>query len=70
MANSKAAELRAIWETIDQKGKPDGPTAEPDLGSLTVLRYGIEMSEWTAEFFDRAAEDLERLNSGVGTGGR
>ncbi len=71
VSRTKAAELRAIWETIDQKGKPDGPTAEPDLGSLTVLRYGIEMSEWTAEFFDRAAEDLERLNSGaVATGGR
>ena len=24
-----------------------------------VLRYGIEMSEWTAEWFERAAEDLE-----------
>ena len=40
-------------------------------GSLTVLRYGIEMNEWTAEWFERAAEDLERMNAGaVATGGR
>jgi hypothetical protein len=33
--------------------------AEPDAGSLTVLRYGIEASEWAAEWFERAAEELE-----------
>ncbi len=70
ISRQKADELRAIWETIDQKGEPDGPTAKPDLGSLTVLRYGIEMSEWTAEFFERAAEDLERLKSGAVATGR
>ena len=70
ISRQKADELRAIWETVDQKGEPDGPTAEPDLGSLTVLRYGIEMSEWTAEFFERAAEDLERLKSGAVATGR
>ena len=71
VSRKKAAELRAIRETVDRKGEPDGPVAEPDLGSLTVLRYGIEASEWAAEFFERAAEDLERLKSGaVATGGR
>ena len=71
VSRTKAAELRAIWETVDRKGEPDGPAAEPDLGSLTVLRYGIEASEWAAEFFERAAEDLERMKSGaVATGGR
>jgi len=39
---------------------------------MTVLRYGIEMSEWTAAFFERAADDLERVRSGAvaATGGR
>ena len=70
-SRAKAAELRAIWETVDAEGEPDGPPVEPDLGSLTVLRYGIEMSEWAAEFFERAAQDLERVKSGaVATGGR
>jgi PadR family transcriptional regulator, regulatory protein AphA len=58
ISRAKAAELRAIWDMVDE-GQPDGPEAEPDIGSLTVLRYGIEMSEWTAEWFERAAEDLE-----------
>ncbi len=60
MARAKAAELRAIWDAVDEEGQPEGPDAEPDIGSLTVLRYGIESSEWTAEWFERAAEDLER----------
>ena len=71
VSRKKAAELHAIWETVDRKGEPDGPAAEPDLGSLTVLRYGIEASEWAAEFFEGAAKDLERLKSGaVATEGR
>jgi hypothetical protein len=42
------------------------------MGSLTVLRYGIEMSEWAAEWFERAAEDLERVKARADTasGGR
>jgi DNA-binding PadR family transcriptional regulator len=71
ISRAKAAQLRAIWEAVDQAGKPEGPAVEPDIGSLTVLRYGIEASEWAAEFFDRAAEDLERATSGaVVAGGR
>jgi DNA-binding PadR family transcriptional regulator len=60
----KAAELRAIAERIDEAGQPAGPEARPDGGSLTVLRYGIEMSEWTAEWFERAAEELQRETTG------
>jgi PadR family transcriptional regulator AphA len=63
ISREKAAELRAIWEVVDEAGKPDGPDSEPDIGSLTVLRYGIEASEWTAEWFERAAEDLERVGT-------
>jgi DNA-binding PadR family transcriptional regulator len=72
ISRAKAAELRTIWDTVDEAGKPDGPDSEPDLGSMTVLRYGIEMSEWAAEFFERAADDLERVRSGAvaATGGR
>jgi DNA-binding PadR family transcriptional regulator len=71
ISRAKAAELRAIWDMVDG-GQPDGPEAEPDIGSLTVLRYGIEMSEWTAEWFERAAEDLERVKAGavIAAGGR
>jgi DNA-binding PadR family transcriptional regulator len=63
ISREKAAELRAIWKVVDEAGKPDGPDSEPDIGSLTVLRYGIEASEWTAEWFERAAEDLERVGT-------
>jgi DNA-binding PadR family transcriptional regulator len=58
-SREKATELRAIAETVEESGRPAGPEAEPDPGSLAVLRYGIEMSEWTADWFERAAEDLE-----------
>ena len=58
-SRAKAAELRSIAEAVEETGRPDGPEAEPDAGSLMVLRYGIEMSEWTAEWFERAADDLE-----------
>jgi DNA-binding PadR family transcriptional regulator len=72
ISKAKAAQLRAIWDAVDAAGQPEGPAVEPDIGSLTVLRYGIEASEWAAEFFDRAAEDLERATSGAVTaaGGR
>jgi len=63
ISRRKAAELRAIWEAVDQADGPEGPHTEPDIGSLTVLRYGIEASEWTAEWFERAAEDLERVKA-------
>ena len=50
---------------MDEEGQPEGPDAEPDIASLTVLRYGIESSEWAAEWFERAAEDLERVTTGA-----
>jgi PadR family transcriptional regulator, regulatory protein AphA len=67
-----AAQLRAIAEAVDETGKPEGPEAKPDAGSMTVLRFGIEASEWQAEFFERAAQDLERETSGAvaASGGR
>ena len=73
MAREKAAQLRAIWEAVDHAGKPEGPDTEPDIGSLSVLRYGIESSEWSAKWFERAAEDLERVRTGAvvaASGGR
>jgi PadR family transcriptional regulator AphA len=60
-SRAKAAALRSIAEHVDGAGPPtQRPPAEPDAGSLTVLRYGIESSEWTAEWFERAAKELER----------
>jgi PadR family transcriptional regulator AphA len=71
-AAATAAELRAIADEVDETGSPEGPGAEPDAGSLTVLRFGIEMNEWAAEWFERAAEDLARRMSGAvaASGGR
>jgi DNA-binding PadR family transcriptional regulator len=63
ISRQKAAELRAIWDAVDAEGQPEGAASEPDIGSMTVLRYGIEASEWAAEWFERAAEDLERVGT-------
>jgi PadR family transcriptional regulator AphA len=69
-SRSKADQLRAIADAVEETGKPDGAEARPDAGSLAVLRYGIEMSEWTADWFERTAEDLEKEHAGVAAGGR
>jgi DNA-binding PadR family transcriptional regulator len=58
-AAAKAGELRSLEELISEHGQAEGPEHNPDAGSLTVLRYGIEMNEWAAEWFERAADDLE-----------
>src|SRR5262249_51515783 len=52
VSRAMAEELRAIRETIDEKDGPHGAESEPDPGSLTVLRYGIEANEWEADFFE------------------
>jgi len=52
----RLSELEAMLEA-DEDG---GPPASPDAGSLTVLRYGIESNEWAAEWFERAATELEK----------
>jgi PadR family transcriptional regulator AphA len=59
-AAASAAELRSLEEQIEQKGQHEGPDHKPDTGSMTVLRYGIEMNEWVAAWFERAAEKLKR----------
>jgi DNA-binding PadR family transcriptional regulator len=69
-SRAKSAELRAIAEQVDRTGAPDGPDAEPDAGSLTVLRYGIDMCDWTAEWFERAALELETETAGEPAGAR
>jgi len=69
-SRAKAAQLRTIAEQVEAAGAPDGPAADPDAGSLMVLRYGIEASEWTAEWFERAADELERKTTGAVSGGR
>jgi PadR family transcriptional regulator AphA len=72
ISRAKSAQLRAIEEQVDTAGRPDGPEASPDAGSLLVLRYGIEMSEWAADWFERAALELETETSGTAAaaGGR
>lgn len=59
VAAESAAELRRLEQSLED-GNSEGPEASPDRGSLTVLRYGIEMNEWAADWFKRAAKDLER----------
>jgi len=54
-----AARLREVERQHDE-GDAEGPPASPDAGSLTVLRYGIEMNEWVADWFERAAGELEK----------
>jgi DNA-binding PadR family transcriptional regulator len=68
-AAASAAELRALEEQIEAIGQHEGPEHSPDAGSLTVLRYGIEMNEWAAQWFEDAAERLENEKSGI-AGGR
>jgi DNA-binding PadR family transcriptional regulator len=70
ISREKAAQLRAIEASLDDADL--GPEAEPDAGSLLVLRYGIQMSEWAADFFERAANELEQQTTGtaVAAGGR
>jgi DNA-binding PadR family transcriptional regulator len=68
ISRTKSAELRAIAEQVERDGAPEGIDVEPDAGSLTVLRYGIEMSDWTAEWFERAADDLEKQTAGARVG--
>src|SRR5918995_1713850 len=53
-AAAVAAELRAVEEVIEDRHEAEGPEYSPDAGSLTVLRYGIELNEWAAEWFERA----------------
>jgi PadR family transcriptional regulator, regulatory protein AphA len=62
-----AAELREIERQVEQGD--DGPEASPDAGSLTVLRYGIELNEWAAGWFERAAQELERETAGAASTG-
>ena len=59
-AAANAAELRAIEAQVEQQGQHEGPEHSPDEGSMTVLRFGIEMNEWMAAWFERAAENLTR----------
>jgi DNA-binding PadR family transcriptional regulator len=58
-AATTAAELRALLDEAGQDQRAVRPDYSPDSGSLTVLRYGIEMNEWVAEWFERAATELE-----------
>jgi DNA-binding PadR family transcriptional regulator len=67
ISREKAAQLRAIEVAIDAARRPEGPDAKPDAGSMTVLRYGIETSEWQADWFERTATELELKSDQTGT---
>jgi len=66
IARERAAHSREIaarlteLEEMHDRGDEPGPPASPDAGSLTVLRYGIEMNDWIADWFERAAGELEK----------
>jgi DNA-binding PadR family transcriptional regulator len=63
-AGATAAVLSRLEEGIEGKGQ-EGDDYSPDPGSLTVLRYGIELNEWAAAWFERAATELEREFAGA-----
>ena len=60
LAASTAAELTELEDMVKRLERDGGPDYSADSGSRAALRYGIEMNEWTAEWFERAARDLER----------
>jgi PadR family transcriptional regulator AphA len=64
-ATERAAVLRRLEEEVGQK---ESDEYSPDLGSLTVLRYGVELNEWAAEWFERAADQLENEGAGPRVG--
>ncbi len=58
-ARGIAARLREVERSLASiEEDPDAP-ASPDAGSRTTLKYGIELNEWAAEWFERAAGELE-----------
>jgi PadR family transcriptional regulator, regulatory protein AphA len=59
-AASVAAELTELEGMVKRLERDGGPEYSPDPGSLAVIRYGIESNEWAAQWFERAARDLER----------
>jgi PadR family transcriptional regulator, regulatory protein AphA len=64
VAAGTAAQLTALEERLHSSEHAGDPAYSADPGSLKVLRYGIEMNEWAAEWFERAARDLEREIAG------
>jgi PadR family transcriptional regulator AphA len=54
-----AARLREVERSLEVPDEERTPPSSPDAGSLTTLRYGIELNEWAAEWFERAAGELE-----------
>jgi PadR family transcriptional regulator, regulatory protein AphA len=68
-AADKAAVLRELEQNLEAIAV-DAPEHSTDAGSAAVLRFGIEMNEWAAEWFERAAKDLEKsatAAAGAGT---
>jgi DNA-binding PadR family transcriptional regulator len=59
-AREVAGVLSALQKLKEQGGPADGPAYETDPGSEMVLRYGIEANEWIADWFERAADELDR----------
>lgn len=53
-----AERLHEIERRIEA-GTKDGPAYAADMPSRTVLRFGIEMNEWIAQWCERAANDFE-----------
>ena len=53
-----ATRLRGLEAERDARA-PEGPAYETDSGSATVLRFGIELNEWIAGWWRRAADELE-----------
>jgi PadR family transcriptional regulator AphA len=63
-AAGTATQMRTLEEELQSGDHAGGPAYSSDPGSEAVLRYGIEMNEWAAQWFERAARDLEREIAG------
>jgi DNA-binding PadR family transcriptional regulator len=56
-----ASQLREIEATVDA-AQDNGAPYSPDQASSTVLRFGIELNEWIADWFERAAGELAKTS--------
>jgi DNA-binding PadR family transcriptional regulator len=66
IARERAARAREVAERLreiqreKEAREGEGDTSfKSDAGSNAVLRYGIEMNEWVADWFERTAGELE-----------
>jgi PadR family transcriptional regulator, regulatory protein AphA len=61
-----SAQLNELELMLQAEAPADGPGFTVDVGSMSVLRYGIEVNEWAAAWWERKARDLEQEKASKG----